>query len=205
MSKGHAAMAFYATLEAWGLIASELLDRYLQDESALWGHVTRTSAAPAIDVSTGALGHGLGLAVGYGLGYRLRRWRSRIFCVLSDGECDEGSTWEAALFAGHHRLEQVVAVIDYNKIQSLDRISAVLDLEPLADKWTSFGWTVYELDGHDPWALDAALDAPTSGRPVVVLAHTVKGKGVARIENTIASHFHPAQIDDAAEVDAANA
>ena len=198
MSKGHAAMAFYATLEAWGLIAPELLDAYLQDASKLWGHVTRTAAASAIDVSTGSLGHGLGLAVGYALGYRLRRWEARIFCVLSDGECDEGAVWEAALFAGHHCLRQLAVVIDYNKIQSLDHVAAVLDLEPLAAKWRSFRWDVREVDGHDPWAIDAALETTSGTGPLVVLAHTVKGKGIARIENTVASHYHPAQGDDAA-------
>ena len=100
MSKGHAAMAFYAALEAWKLIPRIHLDHYLEDGTSLWGHVTRSPDVPAIDVSTGSLGHGLSLTVGYGLGYRLRGWRSRLFCVLSDGECDEGSTWEAALFAG---------------------------------------------------------------------------------------------------------
>lgn len=202
LSKGHAAMAFYATLEAWGLLPENMLDAYLQDDSALWGHVTRSAAAPAIDVSTGSLGHGLGLAAGYALGYRLKRWDARIFCVLSDGECDEGSTWEAALFAGHHKLDRLVAVIDYNKIQSLDHVATVLDLEPFAQKWSSFGWEVREVDGHDVWAMDVALAASTSGRPLVIIAHTVKGKGVPRIENTVASHYQPALSDDASSLNA---
>jgi transketolase len=196
MSKGHAAMAFYAALEAWGLIPKTHLDRYLQDGTALWGHVTRSSAVPAIDVSTGSLGHGLGLAAGYALGYRLRGWTARSFCVLSDGECDEGSTWEAILFAGHHRLSNMVAIVDYNKIQSIDRVSNVLELEPFADKWQSFNWTVREVDGHDPWAMDAVLGPPATERPLVVIAHTVKGKGVPRVENTVASHYHPARESD---------
>ena len=205
LSKGHAAMAFYATLEAWGLIPSDLLEDYLQDGSALWGHVTRSAAAPVIDVSTGSLGHGLGLAGGYALGYRLKRLGARIFCVLSDGECDEGSTWEAALFAGHHKLDRLVAVIDYNKIQSLDYVSTVLGLEPFAQKWNSFGWNVREVDGHDPWAIDAALCAPTPDRPLVIIAHTVKGKGVPRIENTVVSHYQPAHRDDASSLNASYA
>lgn len=204
LSKGHAAMAFYATLEAWGLLPRDMLDDYLQDGSALWGHVTRSAAAPAIDVSTGSLGHGLGLAAGYALGYRLKRWDARIFCVLSDGECDEGSTWEAALFAGHHKLDRLAAVIDYNKIQSLDHVAAVLNLEPFAQKWRSFGWEVREVDGHDPWAIDAALNS-SSGGPLVIIAHTVKGKGVPRIENTVASHYQPAHNDDASSLNTPHA
>lgn len=205
LSKGHAAMAFYATLEAWGLLPAGMLDHYLQDASALWGHVTRSAAAPVIDVSTGSLGHGLGLATGYALGYRLKRRDARIFCVLSDGECDEGSTWEAALFAGHHKLDRLLAVIDYNKIQSLDHVATVLDLEPFAQKWSSFGWEVREVDGHDPWAIDAALGASTTGRPLVIIAHTIKGKGVPRIENTVASHYQPAHGDDASNLIAPHA
>ena len=198
LSKGHAAMSLYATLEDQGLIAPNLLESYLQDGSALWGHVTRMPGAQAIDVSTGSLGHGLSLSTGFALGYRLRGWRSRIYCVLGDGECEEGSVWEAALFAGHHRLENVTAIVDYNKIQGLGRVSSVLDIEPLADKWTSFGWTVHEVDGHDPWALDATINVP-SDRPTVVLAHTIKGKGVPRMEDTVASHYTPAQRADLTE------
>jgi transketolase len=196
MSKGHAAMAFYAALEAWNLIPEIHLDHYLEDGTSLWGHVTRSPDVPAIDVSTGSLGHGLSLTVGYGLGYRLRGWRSRLFCVLSDGECDEGSTWEAALFAGHHRLNNVVACVDFNNIQSLDRVSNVLELEPFADKWRSFNWTVHEVDGHDSRAIDAILNAVPPDRPLVILAHTVKGKGIPRIEDTVGSHYHPAQDAD---------
>lgn len=196
MSKGHAAMGFYASLEAWGLMGTEHLDQYLKDGSALWGHVTRTEAVPAIDVSTGSLGHGLGLTVGYALGYRMNGWPARHFCVLSDGECDEGSIWEAALFAGHHRLSNVAAVVDYNKIQSLDRVSSVLELEPFADKWRSFGWLVREVDGHQPDELDEALGRPAGEQPLVVIAHTVKGRGISRIEDSIASHYRPAQAGD---------
>ena len=195
-SKGHAAMAFYCTLEAWRLAPKNLLDNYLQNGTSLWGHVSRSANVPAIDVSTGSLGHGLSLAVGYGLGYRMRKWPAPVFGILSDGECDEGSTWEAALFAGHHKLDNVSVVVDYNKIQSLDRVSTVLGLEPFANKWDSFGWTVVETDGHDTAALDSALVSPRHGRPLIVLAHTIKGKGIDRIEDTVASHYHPATADD---------
>ncbi|MDH3703555.1 MAG: transketolase [Alphaproteobacteria bacterium] len=202
MSKGHAAMVYYATLEAYGLIPGRALDRYLADGSTLWGHVTKTDAVPAIDVSTGSLGHGLSLSAGFALGHRLNRQDAAVYCVLSDGECDEGATWEAAHFAGHHRFDRLTAVIDYNKIQSLDRVEDVLSLEPFADKWRSFGWSVDEVDGHDPWSIDAAIAGPRDGRPLAVIAHTVKGKGVPRIEDTVASHYHPATAEDSSGFDA---
>jgi transketolase len=197
LSKGHAAMALYAALHVWGFIDREHIEHYLEDGTALWGHVTRTPAAPAIDFSTGSLGHGLSYATGLALGHRLRNSASRVFCVLSDGECDEGATWEAALFAGHHELSNLTAIIDYTPLQSIGATAEVLELEPFAAKWSSFGWGVADVDGHDPAALGAAL-APRE-RPSMVLAHTVKGKGIARIEGTVASHYRPAIAADRTE------
>lgn len=199
-SKGHAAMAFYATLEQFGLLASSRLDEYLVAGTLLWGHVTITPDVPAIDASSGSLGHGLSLAAGFSLGHRLRGWpERRVFCVLSDGECDEGSTWEAAMFAGARRLDRLVAIVDYNHIQALGSTHDVMDLEPFADKWRAFGWEAFEADGHDESALVDALAAPSIGKPRVVLAHTIKGKGLARIENTVASHYKPALAADLME------
>lgn len=195
VSKGHAAMAYYAALTVHGLIPRDWIDSYLVNGSCLWGHVTRHAEAPAIDYSTGSLGHGLGLGAGHAYGYRLKRVASRIFCVLSDGECNEGSIWEAALFAGHHRLSRLVAIIDYNKIQSLDHCKKVLDPEPFLGKWQSFGWDCVEVDGHDSEALVAAIGTIT-GSPRMILAHTVKGKGIPRIENTVRSHYEPATEKD---------
>lgn len=197
ISKGHAAMALYATLHVWGLIEREHIDRYLEDGTMLWGHVTRTPVAPAIDFSTGSLGHGLSYAAGLALGLRLRRSASRVFCVLSDGECDEGAIWEAALFASHHKLANLTAIVDYNKIQSIGTTTEVLELEPFAAKWSSFGWDVTDADGHDPAALAPALARREA--PSMVLAHTVKGKGIARIEDTVASHYRPAIAADRTE------
>lgn len=196
LSKGHAAMAYYATLESFGLLEERHLDSYLRDGSALWGHVTRNPMVPAIDASTGSLGHGLGLALGFLQAYRLRNWSARAFCILSDGELDEGSTWEAALYAGARSFSPLVAVVDYNKIQSLDRVAAVLDLEPLCDKWRAFRWDVVEVDGHDLGALGEALAATSRNAPRLIIAHTVKARGVVRIENTVASHYHPASEND---------
>jgi transketolase len=199
-SKGHAAMAFYAVFEQHGLAPSAALDCYLESGTALWGHVTRTPEVPAIDASSGSLGHGLSLAVGFALGHRLRgRDDLAVFCVLSDGECDEGSTWEAAMFAGARKLDALRVVVDYNHIQSLAPTREVMDLEPFADKWRAFNWDAVEVDGHDEAALFEALAAPRAGRPRAILAHTVKGKGVPRIENTVASHYKPALACDLAE------
>jgi transketolase len=200
VSKGHAAMVTYAVLEAWGLIASSAIEQYLDDGSVLWGHVTQTSHFPAIDASTGSLGHGLSIATGLALGARLRAWNNRVYCLLSDGECDEGSTWEAILFAGHNRLDRLCAIVDYNKIQSIGAVKDVLELEPFAAKWESFGWRAVEVDGHDCVALQAALALlPAKNvdlRPLVLIAHTIKGKGVPRIEGTVASHYIPALAGD---------
>lgn len=199
-SKGHAAMAYYATLEQHGLVAPQMLDVYLQNDTRLWGHVTRLPEVPAIGASSGSLGHGLSLAVGFALGHRLKRAEAlRVFCILSDGECDEGSTWEAAMFAGARKLDALTAIVDYNHIQSLAHTSDVMDLEPFGDKWRAFGWEAVEVDGHDEDALTDAIDAPGAGRPRVILAHTVKGKGVSRIENTVASHYKPALAGDLLE------
>ncbi|MDH4981859.1 transketolase [Hyphomicrobium sp. D-2] len=197
VSKGHAAMAYYAVLHAWGMIEDRHIEVYLSNGTSLWGHVTRTGDVPAIDFSTGSLGHGLGYATGLALGQRLRRHSGRVFCLLSDGECDEGSVWEAALFAGHHKLSNLTAVVDYNKIQSIGTTAEVLDLEPFGAKWSSFRWDVKGCDGHDSDALTSSL--MVTDAPKIVLADTVKGKGIARIENTVASHYRPATGDDRKE------
>jgi transketolase len=203
-SKGHAAMGFYAVLEQHGLIESALLDEYLRNGSALWGHVTRAVQVPAIDSSTGSLGHGLSLAAGHALAHRLKgRDDLRVFCILSDGECDEGATWEAALFAGARSLAGLTALVDYNHIQSLAPVAETLDLEPFSDKWRAFKWDVSEINGHDSDELAQALAAPHRGRPRMILSHTVKGKGVRRIENTVASHYKPALASDVEELSCA--
>ena len=191
MSKGHAAAGLYAALALRGFIPESWLERFYQDGSELAGHVTH-KGVPGVDASTGSLGHGLALAVGMAAGARRRGRRFRVFALLSDGECDEGSTWEAALLAPAWKLRNLTAVIDYNKIQSLGRVDEVLPLEPFGDKWRSFGWEVRELDGHDIGALVKALDlgiwVPREG-PRCVIAHTVKGKGVSFMEDDLLWHY----------------
>lgn len=187
LSKGHGAAAIYAVLAESGFFDVKDLESYCLDGTELAGHAHH--AVNGVDFSTGALGHGLSLAAGCALAGRKGGFRA--FAVLSDGECDEGSIWEAALFAGHHGLDNLVAIVDYNKIQSFGRVEEVLNLEPFADKWRAFGWQVRELDGHDHSELHEVCDALPlkSGMPSLLLAHTVKGKGVRAMEDNLAWHY----------------
>lgn len=185
VSKGHAAAALYAVLAARGFFPESELDSYCQPGSRLLGHVSHH--VPGVELSTGSLGHGLPVAGGLALAHRHRR----VFALLSDGELDEGSVWEQALFAPQHQLENLTAIIDYNKIQSFGRTAEILDLEPLAAKWQAFRWSVREVDGHDHHALHAALSSTPwePGKPSVLIAHTVKGRGVSFMENQLAWHY----------------
>jgi len=195
LSKGHAAACVYAVLAEKGFVPFESLDTYYQNGSALAGHITR-SGVSGVDASTGSLGHGLGMGCGMALAARRDRRTYRVFVLLSDGECDEGSTWEAALFAPHHQLDNLVAIVDYNKLQSLATTEHTLALEPLADKWRAFGWSVREINGHDLAEIQSALEIIPwqAGRPSCVIAHTVKGKGVRFMENAILWHYR--HLDD---------
>ena len=190
MSKGHAAAAYYAALAECGYFPLEWLDSYCQDGSVLSGHVTRCGV-PGVELSTGSLGHGLPVACGMAIAGKRENHDYRVFALLSDGECDEGSVWEAALFAGHHHLSNLIAIIDYNKIQSFGSVREVLDLEPFVDKWKAFRWLVREIDGHDHDQLKKTLsDAGKHGDlPLVIIAHTVKGKGVSFMENSLQWHY----------------
>ncbi|MCW5937022.1 MAG: transketolase [Fimbriimonadaceae bacterium] len=194
LSKGHAGACVYAALAETGFFPLETLATHYQDGSILSGHVSH-KGIPGVELSTGSLGHGLGVAAGMAYGAKLDSLAWRTFALLSDGECDEGSNWEAILFAGHHRLSNLVAVIDYNKIQSLKPVSETLELEPFADKWRAFHWEVVECDGHDHDALKRAF-AVESERPKVVIAHTIKGKGVSFMENTVLWHYRTPQGEE---------
>ena len=189
LSKGHAAAAGYATLAEVGFFPVELLATYCQDGSRLPGHLTRT--VPGVELSTGSLGHGLPVGCGMALAARADGRPSRIFVLLSDGELDEGSNWEAILFAAHHGLDNLVAIVDYNKIQSFGSVAEVLRLDPLAEKWRAFGWACREIDGHDHAAIsDALASLPYEpGKPTVIVAHTIKGKGVSFMEDSLAWHY----------------
>jgi len=190
LSKGHACTALYAALAETGYFPLEKLETFYADGSPLAGHATHKDM-PGVEVSTGSLGHGLPLSTGMALAGRRDGRAYRVFCLISDGECNEGSTWEPALFAPHHSLDNLVVIVDYNKIQSLGRVEDVIDLAPLADKWRAFGWATEELDGHDTRALESALERVPleAGKPTCIVAHTVKGKGVSFMEDELLWHY----------------
>jgi transketolase len=200
LSKGHAGAGLYAALAERGFFPVGQLLTHYQNGSDLSGHVSHK--VPGVDVSTGSLGHGLSIASGMAYAAKLKSAPHRVFCLLSDGECDEGSTWEAALFAAHHGLSNLVAIVDYNRIQGIAPVADVLELEPFADKWAAFGWAVREVDGHDHEALATALGSVpfAPGKPSCLIAHTTKGKGVSFMENTVLWHY---RIPRGAEFDAA--
>lgn len=190
LSKGHACAALYAVLAERGFFPKEWLDDFYQDGARLAGHATHLGV-PGVEVSTGSLGHGLPIACGMALAGKRDGCGYRVFAMLSDGECDEGSTWEAALFAGHHQLDNLIAIVDYNKIQSLGTVKEVMDLEPFAEKWRAFGWGVREMDGHDFAQIEETLARVpmVANKPTCVVAHTVKGKGVSFMENKVLWHY----------------
>ena len=193
VSKGHGAVGLYAVLGECGFFDRAEFETYGQDGARLMGHVSHK--VPGVELSTGSLGHGLPVACGLAMGLPA----SRTFCIVGDGELNEGSNWEAIMFAAHHRLGNLTAVIDHNKIQSLGRVEEVLDLGSIAEKFRAFGWSVVEIDGHDHNALRAALTS-RGERPTCVVAHTVKGKGVDFMEDDLAWHYkspNEAQLDEA--------
>jgi transketolase len=199
LSKGHACAGLYAVLAEQGFFPVSELESFYQDGSALSGHVTHTNV-PGVECSTGSLGHGLSIACGMALAGRSGSAPFRVFAVLSDGECDEGSTWEAALFAGHHRLDNLTVVVDYNRVQSLGSTDEVLRLDPLAAKWHAFGWHAVDVDGHDVNALRESLSAVplVPGKPTCVVANTVKGKGVSFMEHQLLWHYRTPQGEELA-------
>jgi transketolase len=190
LSKGHACAGLYAALAERGFFPESWLEEFFADGGRLAGHATHWGV-PGVEVSSGSLGHGLSLGCGMALAGKRDGLSYRVFVLLSDGECDEGSTWEAALFAPHHGLDNLVAIVDYNKIQSFGTVREVLNLDPFAAKWESFGWSVCEIDGHDHAQIEQALSAiPRSGgKPTCIVAHTVKGKGVSFMEDKVLWHY----------------
>ena len=189
LSKGHSCAALYAALALRNFIPMEELSSYGQDGSRLLAHVSHR--VPGVEFSTGSLGHGLPFGCGKALAAKRQGRNWRVFVMLSDGELDEGSNWEAILFAPQHRLDNLVAIVDYNKIQSLGTVSEVLELGPLADKFRAFRWAVREIDGHNHEEISAAMrNLPwESGQPSCLIAHTVKGKGVSFMENNLLWHY----------------
>jgi transketolase len=189
LSKGHACAALYATLALKGFFPIKELETYGQDGSRLMTHISHK--VPGVEFSTGSLGHGLPFGCGKALAAKRKKKNWRVFVMLSDGELDEGSNWEAILFAPHHKLDNLIAIVDYNKIQSLGSVKEVLDLHPLAEKFRAFNWAVKEIDGHNHEEIRAALNSPPweAGKPNCLIAHTVKGKGVDFMEDKLLWHY----------------
>lgn len=189
MSKGHGAALLYATLAERGFFPVEELEQYCRSGSRLTGHVT--SGVPGVEFSSGSLGHGLPVACGVALASKRESLPFRAFVLASDGELDEGSNWEAILFAPQHQLDNLVLIVDYNKIQSFGRTKDILDLDPLADKFKAFRWAVREIDGHNMQEIVTTLQSLPfeSGRPNALIAHTVKGKGVSFMEDLLHWHY----------------
>ena len=189
LSKGHAGASIYIALAECGFFGVDELSTYCQNGSRLSGHVSHY--VPGVDMSTGSLGQGLSAGAGMALAAKLNQKDYRVFVILGDGECDEGSVWEAALFANHFRLNNLVAIVDHNHMQSLDTCENTLELESLADKWASFGWNVQEINGNDHDQIRTALQQPgtKADRPTVIIANTVKGKGISFMENDVLWHY----------------
>jgi transketolase len=196
LSKGHGCLALYVQLAERGFFPREALATFCEEDSLLGGH-PQAGKVPGVEASTGSLGHGLPVGVGIALHGKLTGRDFRTVVLLGDGECDEGSVWEAALCAAKHRLERLTVLVDYNKMQSYAATAEVLDLEPLAAKWRSFNFAVREVDGHDVRALRRVLRAApfAAGRPSAVICHTVKGRGIARCEMNAHWH-HKSRISD---------
>ena len=199
LSKGHAALALYAALHLRGLVTRDELDTYCGDGTLLGVHPEH--ALTGVDVSTGSLGQGLSIGTGIALAARMQGSRRRAFVLVSDAECNEGSVWEAAMFAAHHRLSNVIAIVDVNKQQALGYTDDVLSLSPLADKWRAFGWNVHAVDGHDVDALTETMSAiamreQDEGPPHVLIADTTFGKGVSFMEGQIKWHYLPMSDDE---------
>jgi transketolase len=197
LSKGHAAAALYATLAMKGYFPLAELDTYCQDGGRLAEHPP-ANLLPGVEAATGSLGHGLPLGCGMALSGRIKGERFRVFALLSDGENNEGSVWEAAMFASAQKLDNVCVIVDYNKWQATARSNETLMLAPLREKWAAFGWDAHEIDGHDVAALAAAMQRiPNgSGKPVALIAHTVKGKGVSFMEDDNNWHYRAPTADE---------
>lgn len=190
LSKGHAGAAIYAALAEKGFFSVEELKTHYADGSRLSGHVSH-KGIPGVEISTGSLGHGACMACGIALNAKLDKKDYFTYAITGDGECDEGSIWEMALFANHFKLNQFIVIVDHNKMQSLDYCENTLSLSDFAKKWEAFGWNVYDIDGHNHDEIRKALNEAkkSTEKPSVIIANTVKGKGISFMENDILWHY----------------
>ncbi len=191
LSKGHAASVLYATLAQRGFFPEKVLDMYSLNGGKLTGELTNWTKG--VEVSTGGLGHGLPMGAGMAVAAKRDNSDHRVFVLMGDGECDEGSTWETAMFASHHKLDNLVGIVDYNKLQAFGRTNEVINLEPFKDKWAAFGWEVKEIHGHNYSQIEEALGSVPfkKDKPSMIIAHTVKCKGISFMEDRLDSHYKP--------------
>lgn len=187
LSKAHGSCALYAVLAESSFFSLELLKKYYIDGGVLPGHLDKKSA-PGIEHSMGSLGHGLPFGVGLAYANKIDKNEGQIYVLVGDGECNEGTIWESAMFAGHHKLNNLTVIVDYNKIQSFGYVDEIMNLEPFGQKWTSFNWDVHEIDGHNFEQLITAFESKST-KPKVIIANTIKGKGVSFMENKLEWHY----------------
>ena len=199
LSKGHAGAGIYAALAECGYFPISELLTHCQNGSRLSGHVSH-KGVPGVEASTGSLGQGMPMAMGMAMAAKINHAPHRVFCIIGDGECDEGAIWESALIANQFKLDNFIVTIDFNKIQSITSVEKTIQLEPLDQKWATFGWHVIRVDGHDHAALhrayEEALAAMGKGKPIVVVADTIKGKGVSFMENDVLWHYRTARGEE---------
>lgn len=190
LSKGHGVMAQYACLHELGWIDDESIHQYFQNGSRLKG--LAEADIPGVEISSGSLGHGLSVAAGLALSMKLKKSNQKVFCIIGDGESNEGSIWEALMFAAHFKLSNLIVIVDYNKFQAMGKIEEVMNMEPFLDKFKAFGYDSIELNGHDEQEIYAGINALLkldNDKPKAVLAHTVKGKGVSFMEHDNIWHY----------------
>lgn len=189
LSKGHAAMALYATLVSCGIMLPELLESYCQDNGSLPAHLDRFTGK-GIECSAGSLGHGFNIGLGMAHGFRAKGSSRKVYVLIGDGESQEGSIWEGALFASGLALDNFTAIMDYNNLQGYGSPTEICKFEPVAAKWEAFGWHVSEADGHDFASISQAIAEDNHGKPKIIIARTVKGKGVSFMENQLVWHYY---------------
>jgi len=190
LSKGHAVAALYATLVEKGFFSKKLLETFCQNGSLLPGHSTKDSIA-GVEVSTGGLGHGLPMGIGMALAAKMSKKNHRVFVLIGNGECNEGSIWESALFASHHKLDNLVVIVDYNGQQGLGKSKDIINMEPFKDKWISFCWSTIEIDGHDFSQIEKSLSQLPiqKDKPSIIIAKTTKGMGVSFMNDSVDWHY----------------
>lgn len=189
LSKAHAEMALYAILAEKGILNKDFLNSFCENNGKLPGHLDRSSAK-GIEVSGGSLGHGFNIGIGLAYGFKKKNKKSNVYVVIGDGETEEGSIWEGALFAPKLGVDNFTAILDYNNLQGYGKPRDICYFEPVRDKWEAFGWHVIEADGHDFGELESALNSDSCGTPKLIIAHTTKGKGVSFMENELIWHYY---------------